>query len=237
MRSSFSKLRMDIKYRLRGKKHAPDKVGAGIAGEPVDSSSSLLRPEPHLTASVDSGGSRTSTDVRQARSRVPSPQPKPIPTGGGNKDPQKEDADVGENEVGQGHSGPDPDTKIAMGSGPDRGVHSSPSPPSLSNEAKIGGARSSFTILLYLIISSLSDNVNTVVQSSAVHKKSDRKSTAFATAKLLLRGVRDSADAFGPLKSVVGGLCFILDNCEVRLFPQALNFNSYRYPSECREMN
>ena len=46
-------------------------------------------------------------------------------------------------------------------------------------------------------------------------KKSNWKSTASATAKLLLRGVRDSADAFGPLKSVAGGLCFILENCEV----------------------
>lgn len=42
--------------------------------------------------------------------------------------------------------------------------------------------------------------------------RSDQKSTASASAKLLLRGVRDSADAFGPLKSVAGGLCFILDN-------------------------
>ena len=46
--------------------------------------------------------------------------------------------------------------------------------------------------------------------------KSGWKSTASAPAKLLLRGVRDSADAFGPLKSVAGGLCFILENCEVR---------------------
>ena len=36
-----------------------------------------------------------------------------------------------------------------------------------------------------------------------------------ATAKLLLRGVRDTADAFGPLKSVAGGLCFLLENYEV----------------------
>ena len=41
------------------------------------------------------------------------------------------------------------------------------------------------------------------------------KSTASASAKLLLRGVRDTADAFGPLKSVAGGLCFILENYEV----------------------
>ena len=55
-------------------------------------------------------------------------------------------------------------------------------------------------------------------QNVADEKKSDWKSTASATAKLFLRGVRDTADAFGPLKSVAGGLCFILDNCEVR-FP------------------
>ena len=55
------------------------------------------------------------------------------------------------------------------------------------------------------------------VEPAAVtnEKRSDWKSTAFATAKLLLRGVRDSADAFGPLKSVAGGLCFVLENCEV----------------------
>ena len=45
--------------------------------------------------------------------------------------------------------------------------------------------------------------------------KSNWGSTASTAAKLLLRGVRDSADAFGPLKSVAGGLCFILENCEV----------------------
>jgi hypothetical protein len=49
-------------------------------------------------------------------------------------------------------------------------------------------------------------------------KKSNWKSTASATAKLLLLGVRDSADAFGPLKSVAGGLYFILENYEVRPF-------------------
>ena len=45
--------------------------------------------------------------------------------------------------------------------------------------------------------------------------KSNWKSTAFATAKLFFRGVNESADAFGPLKSVAGGLYFILENHEV----------------------
>ena len=51
--------------------------------------------------------------------------------------------------------------------------------------------------------------------TAADDKKPNWKTTVSATAKLLLRGVRDSADAFGPLKSVAGGLCFILENCEV----------------------
>jgi hypothetical protein len=59
-------------------------------------------------------------------------------------------------------------------------------------------------------------------------KKSNWKSTASSTAKLLLLGVRDSSDAFGPLKSVASGLCFILENCEVQssshvCYPQRLH--------------
>ena len=58
--------------------------------------------------------------------------------------------------------------------------------------------------------------------------KSNWKSTASASAKLVLRGVRDSADAFGPLKSVAGGLCFILENCEVRPPPPCVIYNADR---------
>ena len=53
--------------------------------------------------------------------------------------------------------------------------------------------------------------------------ESDWKATVSASAKMLLRGVRDSADAFGPLKSVAGGLCFILENYEVTLLAQCLS--------------
>jgi hypothetical protein len=41
------------------------------------------------------------------------------------------------------------------------------------------------------------------------------RSTASAAAKLLLRAVNQSSDAFPPLKSVAGGLCAILENSEV----------------------
>jgi len=61
---------------------------------------------------------------------------------------------------------------------------------------------------------------------------SDWGSIVSSTAKLLLRGVRDSADAFPQLKSVAGGLCFILENCEVRSPPPSAIHNAYRCPRE-----
>ena len=62
----------------------------------------------------------------------------------------------------------------------------------------------------------LRPNENTEPDAAANEEKPSWKSTAYATAKLPLCGVRDSADAFGPLKSVTGGLCFVLENCEVQ---------------------
>ena len=67
--------------------------------------------------------------------------------------------------------------------------------------------------------------------AAADENKSDWKSTASASAKLVLRGVRDSADAFGPLKSVAGGLCFVLENYEVRYPPSYAIHNAYRCPA------
>ena len=55
--------------------------------------------------------------------------------------------------------------------------------------------------------------------AAADENRPDWESTASSSAKLALRAVRDSADGFGPFKSVVRGLCFILENCEVRHLP------------------
>ena len=62
------------------------------------------------------------------------------------------------------------------------------------------------------------------------------KSTASAAAKLLLRGVRDSADALGPLKSVAGGLCSILENCEVRFRPSYPVLSAHLFHSARRQI-
>ena len=59
------------------------------------------------------------------------------------------------------------------------------------------------------------DGPNVGASAAVDENRPGWKSTASSSAKLVLRAVRDSADAFGPLKSVAGGLCFILENCEV----------------------
>ena len=150
------------------------------------------------------------------------------------------ETDVEESEVYQS-SHLHPGTEDVAKSGPSReendgegkkGVQVNPptSTPSISH-GDSGKPNSMWTVLPVvpsLIVSSANTGTSAIPNPAqeALHpnksepnttdeKKSDWKSTASATAKLLLRGVNESADAFGPLKSVTGGLCFILENCEV----------------------
>ena len=58
--------------------------------------------------------------------------------------------------------------------------------------------------------------------------KSDWKHTTSSAAKLFLRMVKETSDAFPPLKSVAGGLCAILENCEVRFTFVRLSRDAYR---------
>ena len=123
------------------------------------------------------------------------------------------------------------DRPASEGHNDPQNVYSSPpSPPSLKGETD-----SSWTVLSLLpclIIPS-----DTTEPGAAENKKSTWKSTTYASAKLLLTGVRDSADAFGPLKSVAGGLCFILENFEVRSSAWIDDHSSYGDLSERRQTN
>ena len=76
------------------------------------------------------------------------------------------------------------------------------------------------------------DDERVELSTAPDENKRDWTSTASASAKLLLRGVRDSADAFGPLKAVAGGLCFIVENCEV----WSLSFNVTHNAHRCRSV-
>jgi len=82
----------------------------------------------------------------------------------------------------------------------------------------------------------LRSDESTVPSAVADEGKLDWKSTVSSTAKLLLHGVSNSADAFGPLKSVAGGLCFVLDNCEVWTSISRVLSYVYRCPSERRQI-
>ena len=91
-----------------------------------------------------------------------------------------------------------------------------PAPPTSQG----GGSQSTSTTSF--LLSALTDDADNPVVPDPVHvgattpkDKSDWKHTASSGAKLLLRTVERSSDVFPPLKSVVAGLCAILDNCEV----------------------
>jgi hypothetical protein len=231
VRDSFSKMKKSFKRRVRGKKRALDQVGANVAGERVSSSGSFSRPDPRIVVSGHDGeGSRISTDVSQAHSKDPSPHPETVPADEGRDNPQGREVGVAKKEVSPSHLRLGPGVQD---SSPNRGVKraSSPSVTPIPSTQELDGTRTISPQVLCLT-THLGDTNSPVVPDQDLHsdegsepsaaandKKSGWKSTAFATAKLLLRGVRDASDAFGPLKSVAGGLCFILDNCEVRSSP------------------
>ena len=232
IRKSFSKLKKDFKHRVGGKKQASDRAGANTAGERVSSSGSFLRPDPRIAVGgYDGEEGRISANVSRIHSRDPSPHPEPVPADKGCLDDSRREVDVDGNEVTRKHSSlEDPDT---VGSVPGQEIKraSSPQSPAPIPPKQEPDSTQTLSLRLLHLTTHLGDTGAPAVPdhkprdlgpdedaepSAATNEnKSNWKSTAFATAKLLLRGVRDAADAFGPLKSVAGGLCFILENCEV----------------------
>ena len=252
IQKSFSKLKKGFKHRLGSKKLAPHRAGDNTAGETAGSSASPQQPGPRITVGGHDGeGSGTNANASQAYSRDPSPRPEPVPVDQGHlDDPQEKEVDISEKEDIRRRSSLDPDVGGAAGSGPGQEVERTPSPSpvdSIPSKQEPDSTRTLSPQLPCLIVP-LDNTATPPVRdytpqevcpgekaepgATANEKESGWKPTAFATAKLLLRGVRDSADAFGPLKSVAGGLCFILENCEVRSFPRVQYYNSYTYPSE-----
>ena len=137
MGNSFSKLMKDLKHRLRGKKHKPDRTGANAPAESVDSSGLFLRPEPRVVAGGghDREQSGTSTVGQQVGSKDRSPQPEPLPAGGSDDDGKRETTGGDGREVSQIYSHPDSDVGVAVESGPSpvevEQVHPAPSVPSI----------------------------------------------------------------------------------------------------------
>ena len=234
IRQSFSKLKKDFKHRVRGKKRGAERAEANATGETAGSSLSLTRPDARATASgLDGEGGRISTDALQPHSMDRSPHPKPMHADEGSDNPQGREADVDEKGASQSHLRLASDVVGAAGSRPSQEIKRATSPLSVAPISLKQEPDSAWTFSpRRLCLIAPLDNADTPAVPGRVQgdphsdenaepstvsneKKSSWKSTALATAKLLLRGVRDSADAFGPLKSVASGLCFILENCEV----------------------
>jgi len=241
IRDSFSRTRKRLGYQLTGRKYKPDGTGTNPSGESVDSTTSLPQPDPHVVAGEsddqEGAGVNAAGECVLSTDRHPQPDRSESVLAYGSDNAQE----GGEESVdGGGTSQVDsysyPDVEVAVGSGhngePEE-VYPSP-----SHGGRLDSTRTFLFRLLPLIVPS--DNADTPAlpdyEPGAVRpdetleltitadgKKSNCKSTASATAELL-RGVRDSAGAFGPLKTVARSLCFVLDNCEV--WPPSRAFDS-----------
>jgi len=151
IRDSFSRAKEDLKHWLKRKKREPGKTGANVAGERVDSSDSLSRQEPRVTAGGGDGeGNRSDTDRWQDHPRDRSPQPEPVPADGSDNDGK---------ELSQECSRPDPTYELVVDGGPRREierVHPSSTAPSIPPTGEPDSTRTIPFQLLCLTVPSTS---------------------------------------------------------------------------------
>jgi hypothetical protein len=120
---SFSRLKKKVKHRLTGKKPKPNKAGADVGGDSVDSAGSRPGSEPHVVAggSHDQEGKEPSVGGGQVLSTIQLPQ-LDVPERGSVNDDERKGADVDGGEVEQTHSHLcTVDADVAEGSVPDEG--------------------------------------------------------------------------------------------------------------------
>jgi len=240
LRQSFSRLKKKVK--LLGSKRKPGRTRLDANEEGVDSANPLPRPEPHIVAG-DGEGSGVDVSGEGVCSTDRPPQSdgtEPVPAGGREGDQAGGGVDVGGEEVTQRCSPPHSDIQIVAESGPGRAggdaseeeeeqFHSCSSTPSTPRSREPDCASTRLFPLLPLIVPP--DRIEVPAIPSCVlgpprsgesidlgltadESKSDRGSNMSAMAKLLC-GVRDSANSFGPLRSIARDLCLILEYCEV----------------------
>ena len=242
IRDSFSRSKKKFKHLLSGRKHKSGGTGTETGGESASSVGSVPRPVPHVVAGgshdlEEDGGSagRRAGSVDQFPQQT---EPELAPTHGGETGQEGGEADADRGEVGQRHLHPDSDVEATVGGGPGpegsntdgvkvEQVHPSPSTPPIPHGGKPDGMLMwLFQLPPHLIPPSDCVDASAIpdcgvqedlrpdenpepMAADDSENKSDWRSTVAATVELL-RGVRDS-----PLKSVAGGLCVILENCEV----------------------
>lgn len=149
VRSSFSRLKKDIKHRMRGRKGKPDRTGADTTGGGVSSDPDAV------VGGRDGEGSGTNTAGGQVHSRDQS-QLEPIPAGENDDGRQKREAEVDEKGTGRRDLRLDSNVKVAVGSGPSREVERVYPPPSgaippIPNSEEPNSAWTQLFWLLHLI--------------------------------------------------------------------------------------
>jgi len=201
IRDSVSKMKEKIKDRLKGKGRKPDRTGANAGGEEASSTSSFPRSDPHVVVGGGHNPEGSGVDIEGRESSQMNLHP---------------DVEVAV-ESGPGREGNDVDGKKTDRADP------YPSKPSIPHSD--GMWRGSIQSLPLIVPPDNAEGPTAPDQVQEVPSPNESEPSAVdenkwktvsATAKLLLRGVKESADAFPPLKSVAGGLCFILENYEVR---------------------
>ena len=223
----------------------PEAVGAVTDGG-SDGSSSLPRPEPHLTThgghNNPQPGNETDVDEARASSTDAMPHsddPGFVPVSESGRDGGGGEVFVEGREIGE------KDSHLRSGV---EGVESGPSQKGDNfDEEKVNPVSPSPSEGMEAVTTELSlhptdslDNTDGPAvpdhaqqvptdegEPSAVDEDtSNRKSAASATAMSLLHRVKESSNAYAPLKSIAEGLYFILNNCEV--WPSSCTFpNAY----------
>ena len=236
LRDSFSRLKKKAKHL--GSKHKSDRTGVDADGESINAENPLPRPEPHTEAD-DGEGNGADTEGWRTRSadRPLQPDgPERVPVSGIENDKAQGEASLDRWKLDPRNPHPNPDIEVGTGSGPSREGNGtggeegegfySPSTPSIPRSGEPYGARTLLPQPLSLIVplesidptipysapeTSYPDNS---VKLGVVDSEPGSKSTLSVVANLL-RGVRDSVNAFIPLKSIAGHLCFILEKSQV----------------------
>lgn len=227
---SFSKLLEKVKHPAAKGRRKQERRESGITGEKVDFASSATQPEPH--AATEDRHDREGNGIGVKETHVDLCQEAEVEVEVKSV-PSREEQDVDGKKI-------DPADPPAA-STPSIDSHNGKPDSMWKNllqflplTAPSGTVTTSSPLLGPRDSSLPSDDVETSAVPDHIqdalspdqdeptvadqNKPDEWKFVAYPTAKLFLGEGKESADASDPLKYVVAGLCFILENCEVRPF-------------------
>ena len=243
LRKPFSRLKKKVKNRLGGSGPEPETGGTDAGGEGVGRTGSLPQPSPHLIPQdgydrpqsgneADIGGERVgSTDLLPH-----SDGPGFVPVNEIGRDGEVSEAVIEGREVGGGN------LHLRLGVGPSQGGNNTDEEQVHQVNPSPSGSNGNTTT--YWALPS-SDNINTSAVPDPVQRafggesggadvdESGWRSTASVMARSFFRTVKESSNAYPPLKSIAECLYIVLNNYKV-WSPAYSAYNSHDRPSERR---